>query len=108
MKNLITAILLLISTLAYAQTYDIVYNKFPANTDTVTWCGTNDLDTKNCILEVVFCVNCTSVFINGHVSYRKYYNHNNPKQLYWDIDVFTDEWRDPLHKSVEVLGFKLH
>lgn len=107
MRKLIIAVLLLISTLTYSQTYSIQQDTFPSNTELDTWCGTNDLNTKDCTFEVTYCSNCKSVIIKGHVTYRKYYNSKDKKQIFWDIDSFSDEWHDPFHYNIGVLGFKL-
>lgn len=108
MKTIIITALLLMSTLTYSQveTFSLTHNPYPSNTSLdVEWCGTQDFDTKPGYLLVIQCQNCPFIITEGNVVYRKYYNKENPKQLYWDIDFFTDKYDDPI--NIIVVGFKL-
>jgi hypothetical protein len=108
MKVTITAILLFMSTLTFSQTetFSLKHNPYPKNTSLdVEWCGTQDLDTRSSYLLVTQCQDCPFLITEGNVVYRKFYNKENPTQLYWDIDYFTDNYEDPI--NVIVVGFKL-
>ena len=109
MNKILIIAFLFFSTLTYSQveSYPMTHNPFPQSGITDEWCGTNTLESKSAELLVVYSLNSHFTLIDGSVVYRKYYNKNNPKQIYWDIDHFTDEWDGLFPFNVEVFGYKL-
>jgi hypothetical protein len=111
MKNLLIAVLLLISTLTYSQLpgYDIKYNDFPIESqDSTEWVGTEECEVKHGMLLVVYCANCHYTIIEGRVIYRRYYDKAKPRLSYWDIECYSDRFGDRLSSNVNVLGFRLY
>lgn len=107
MRNLIITVLLFVSTLTYSQTekFSMTPDEFPESLVYAEWCGTEDFDTRACYFLIY--VDKRFEIIEGNVVYRKFYNKENRKDVYWDIDHFTDLYNDPFTYTLEIVGFKL-
>lgn len=80
-------------------------DEFPESLIHAEWCGTEDFDTRPCYFLIY--VGKRFEIIEGNVVYRKYYNKENRKDIYWDIDYFTDQYNDLFSYTLEIAGFKL-